>query len=240
GDVSGTRGIVKEDWRTLVLQGTNTYSGDTTINKGTIALEGSATLDSPNILLTYTNPSVITDNSKFNVTGLTAGYFTLADGQKVKGVGSVVGNLVAAAGSILEPGMSVGTLYIWDGDLTLQDGALLNFELNDPTDPSTSDQIVLGVLNEANPGALILGGQEFADFTFTELDNFGEGVYTLIDAGSVSGSLGSSVNGAMGGGLVGTLSVAGDDLILTVAVPEPAAFILLLGLVVPLLAQRRR
>ncbi|MBN2218551.1 MAG: autotransporter-associated beta strand repeat-containing protein [Pirellulales bacterium] len=234
GDVTGTQGLIKDGWRTLYLQGDNTYAGDTTIATGAIALEDDATLTSPTISLTN-----VGDNSRLEVSGLTVGYFTLADGQKIQGIGAVVGNLVAAAGSILQPGLSVGALSIKDGDLTLNNGALLYFELDNPADPATSDQIVM----TGTAGALNLDGQEFADFTFTELDNFGEGVYTLIDAGSVSGSLGSSVSGAMGGGgLMGTLSVSGDDLILTVAIPEPSSMMLLIMLTgtAGLLAQPRR
>ena len=37
---------------------------------------------------------------------------------------------------------------------------------------------------------LYLNGQNFSDFNFTALSGFGMGIYTLIDAGTISGNLG--------------------------------------------------
>ena len=39
-------------------------------------------------------------------------------------------------------------------------------------------------------GSLTLNGQQFSDFNFTWTAGFGPGSYDLIDAGSISGSLG--------------------------------------------------
>ena len=92
-------------------------------------------------------------------------------------------------------------------------------------------------------GALTLNGQQFSDFTFNTLAGFGAGTYTLIDAGSVSGSLGANVSGTLGG-LAATLAVSGHDLVLNVmAVPEPSGLVLLavglLGLLVYAWRKRR-
>ncbi|MBN2218552.1 MAG: autotransporter-associated beta strand repeat-containing protein [Pirellulales bacterium] len=224
GNITGTQGMIKYGWRTLYLEGANDYAGNTTINLGTVALQGTATLASPTIAMTRDIDENLSNNCKLDVTGLATGQFTLASGQKIMGDGSVVGNLVSGAGSILEPGLiderPVGELYIMDGDLTLQDGALLNFDLDDPADPTTSDRIILGIYNGTAPGNLILNSQDFTDFSFTPLTNFGVGVYTLIDAGSISGSLGANVSGTIDG-LLGTLSISDTDLILTVTSDAP-------------------
>ncbi len=69
-------------------------------------------------------------------------------------------------------------------------------------------------------GALSFNGQQFSDFNFTALAGFGPGAFTLIDAGSINGSLGANTSGMIDG-LPATLAISGNDLVLTV-VPEPA------------------
>ena len=73
-------------------------------------------------------------------------------------------------------------------------------------------------------GLLALNGQQFSDFNFTPLAGFGEGTYTLIDAGSISGSLGSGTSGTIDG-FQASLAVHGDNLVLNV-VPEPGTLAL--------------
>jgi hypothetical protein len=72
---------------------------------------------------------------------------------------------------------------------------------------------------------LFLNYQQFTDLTFNPIDNFGIGTYVLIDAGNIQGSLGTDVSGTLAG-LPATLSISGNDLILTV-VPEPSCIVLL-------------
>jgi hypothetical protein len=76
-----------------------------------------------------------------------------------------------------------------------------------------------------NSGALTLNGQQFSDFSFTPLGGLGIGSYPLIDAGSISGSLGANTSGTIDG-LSATLAVQGNDLVLNV-VPEPGTLALL-------------
>ena len=125
----------------------------------------------------------------------------------------------STTGIPIAPGDGVGTLA-FGGNLTLSSGARLDFELGDV---ANSDLISM-------PGSTLnLGGQNFADFAFTTNDNsFGPGVYTLIDAGAITGSLGTSLTGSVAG-LPATLSLSasGNDVILSV-VPEPGTFALLL------------
>ena len=58
------------------------------------------------------------------------------------------------------------------GDLSLEAGAVIDFELDTPW---TSDEISMS-------GNLLLDGQQFSDFNFTPLVGFGPGTYTLIGA----------------------------------------------------------
>jgi hypothetical protein len=133
---------------------------------------------------------------------------------------------VAAAGSHIKPGDGVGTLTI-GGNLTLSDGALLDYELGSV---ANSDLILM------TGSTLYLNGQDFSDFNFTLLGGFWAGTYTLIDAKTISGSLSTeNLSGTLGDHCTGTLSVVGNDLVLTV-VPEPGTLVLLMVAGVGLLA----
>jgi hypothetical protein len=79
---------------------------------------------------------------------------------------------------------------------------------------------------------LFLNGQDFADFHFNLLDGFGMGLYTLIDAGTISGLLGSNLSGNIGS-YTASLAVSGNDLVLNV-VPEPSGLAMLIAAVLGL------
>ena len=163
----------------------------------------------------YTGPTTVNAGSL-----LVNGSGSLASPVTVNGSGTLGGN--GRAGSVtvnpgghLAPGASAGTLTL-TGNLTLSAGARLDFDL---AGPNASDKIAMA------SSTLMLNGQQFSDFTFTPLAGFGPGQYTLIDAGTITGSLGSNRDGTIGG-LPATLSTSGGDLVLNV-VPEPSTFVLL-------------
>ncbi len=84
------------------------------------------------------------------------------------------------------------------------------------------------------PGQLLsLDDQQFSDFNFMFLAGFGRGVYTLIDAGSISGSLGANTSGTIDG-YPATLAVQDNNLVLNVE-PEPLTATLLAAGVLTLL-----
>jgi autotransporter-associated beta strand protein len=98
-------GIIMNGLRNLTLTGNNTYSGDTVINSGRLALTGSATINnSPNI-------AVATD-AILDVTGRSDGKLTLVTGQTLSGNGTVYGSLQSGAGATISPGTSVGALTV--------------------------------------------------------------------------------------------------------------------------------
>ncbi|MBN2580921.1 MAG: autotransporter-associated beta strand repeat-containing protein [Pirellulales bacterium] len=203
-------GLTKGGHGDLTLTGANTYTGPTNIVDGTLVLGASVTIANSSLV-------DVLSGASFDVSAKTA--YDLVASQTLAGDGTVVGSVVAAAGSTLEPGHNgIGTLTL-TGDLTLDDGALLGYELG-PV--AGSDAVSMAA------STLTLNGQEFSDFTFTPAAGFEAGVYTLIDAGTVSGSLSSNPSALTGmvGGCSATLSVEGDNLVLTV-VPEPSMFILM-------------
>jgi len=172
----------------------------------------------------YVNGEATFDTSAKNARG----GFILNGGQTLTGSGYVVGNIVTDMGSHIAPGDSAGTITI-TGNLTLNNGALLDFEL---ASVSRSDKIAM------SSSTLYINNLDFSAFNFTTLSGFGIGTYTLIDAGTISGSLGSNHSGPIGN-YSGTLSTSGNDLILTVAVPEPGTWILLAAGFLAMIAYRR-
>jgi hypothetical protein len=100
--------------------------------------------------------------------------------------------------------------------LSLLPGAKMDYTLDTPTD---SDEVYMP------SGPLVLSGQQFSDFNFTSLNGFEQGTYMLVDAKSISGSLGTSSSGMIDG-LPANIAIQGDDVVLNV-VPEPSTLALL-------------
>jgi fibronectin-binding autotransporter adhesin len=98
--IAGSSGLQKLGAGTLVLSGSNSFSGATDITAGLLAVNGSI-----------------------------AGAANVAANAILGGSGSVGGLVSVAAGGILAPGNSPGTLAL-SGGLTLDPASILQFELN--------------------------------------------------------------------------------------------------------------
>ena len=101
--IFGTGGVDQIGAGTTILTGANSYAGTTTVNGGTLLING--------------------DQS--GATGLTS----VASGATLGGIGTIGGNVTVATGGILAPGDGTGpgTLAV-DGNLTLAGGATLNYD----------------------------------------------------------------------------------------------------------------
>ncbi len=110
------------------LSGVNTYSGDTLIEEGVLALTGSGSFDySPNIY--------IAADATLSVTGRTDGTLHLGSAQTLSGSGSLVGAL--SVNGTLAPGTSIGELS--SGSLTWNSGAIYEWETASVTGTAGED-----------------------------------------------------------------------------------------------------
>ena len=187
------------------------------VGAGTLTLSGTST---------YTGGTTVSDGTLL-VNGSLANTTTAVNAGTLGGSGTIGGAVTIASLATLAPGSNgtVSTLTLGNS-LTLNSGALLAFDL---AGVNASDKVSM------TANTLSINGQQFADFTFNALSGFNEGVYTLIDAGTISGTgLGSNRTGLING-LGATLSVSGNDLILTV-IPEPGTVALLFSALLGMIA----
>ncbi len=219
---TGVFNITKAGLAALTLSGSNSYDGTTTVSAGTLLVTGSHTGGGA-----YTVQSGGTFGGNGTVTTAGNAGFTLQTGGK------------------LAPGTSAGTLKLdlGTGSLNISNGVSLTsskalvFELG-----AVGGSDMIQLTNAAS--VLTIGSAllEFDDFDFSALAGFGAGIYTLFDTGStISGTLGSNLSGTINGhDAVISFSGDGQDIILTVSVPEPGAISLTFAGLLSLVFLRRR
>ena len=202
GVISGTGALVKSNSGTLLLTANNSYSGNTTIDGGTLAMGAAGALSiSPTIEIGAT--------ATFDVSAL--GGFILQPWQTLRGNGSVSGNVVA--NGTVDPGASIGKLT-FNQSLSLA-GELL-IEISKTGTTLTND--VLAVT-----GTLTFGG----DLTVT---NVGDALavgdsFPLFSAGSFAGSFGAIKLPPLPSGLFWDSSTLGDSGVLNVVSLTPPAIL---------------
>ena len=213
--VSGSsQSLTKTGKGSLRLTGANTYDGGTTVSAGGLVV-GNTT-----------------------GSGVGTGALVVQAGAFLRGTGFIGGATTIQSGGILGTGGTGGTpgTLTFTSGLTLSDGAVFNFQLG-----TVSDKFKLtgGTLTgSAASGALTLN--------LTAGTGFGPGTYTLFDfsTGGTTNSFEVSdfTFGTTIDGYTYDLTIAGSLLQLTAvsAVPEPAAYAVILAVASLLGAARNR
>ena len=214
--------LTKSGSGNLTLTAANTYTGTTAVSAGTLILSGQGSI---------ANSAAIDLESggTLDVAGV-AGGFSLADGQTLRGSGSVIGDVTLSSGSTLSIGNSPGTMTFSD-DLTLSGGSMSDFEI---------DGLTAGFFDLAQGDV----GSQTVTFGGTLNLLFQAGFNTvgsvqIFDFENYIGSF-SATNIS---GLAGGYSATFDELTGTVTVsviPEPSTWLLVLGGLTMVTVLRRR
>jgi fibronectin-binding autotransporter adhesin len=150
-------GVTKVGAGTLTLTGSSSNTGPVTVNGGSIALSGEGSINNAAII-------DIASGAMLDVTTRTDGNLNLNSGQTLKGSGGLNGNLVTLAGSIVNPGASIGTLTVAN-NATL--GGTLLLEVNRASAPNSDRLTVSGTLTAGGTLAVTnIGGALQANDTF--------------------------------------------------------------------------
>jgi autotransporter-associated beta strand protein len=201
GEVGGSGSLINAGAGLLVLNASNSFTGDLNIQAGTVALANDASVTkAPNILLAGTT---------LDVSGRTDGTLTLASGQTLKGSGSVVGAVVSPSGSTVSPGASIGAISV-NGNVTLGGNTVMEIALN--------ASVKSGDLLAAS-GTLDLGGTLTVTYSGDKLQT-GD-AFTLFTAGTFANEF-TNVNLPVISGVVWTNMTSIDGTIAVLSAPVPA------------------
>lgn len=199
--LTGNLSIYKENSGTTTLAGANTYTGETFITQGVLALGAGA-------LISGSSRIAIAAGATLDVT---AAPLTLGAAQTLSGNGTVVGDVLVLG--TLSPGNSVGTLHFND-NLTLDSSATVVMELASLT--------AFDILNGAG-GDLTFGGTLEIHFLGDYTPGINDAFQLFTGFASYHGNFSSVVFADPG--YSGTFDTETNNLIIT-AVPEPASWLL--------------
>ena len=246
GGIGGAGSLAKAGNGTLILNGTNTYTGSTAVNAGTLILNGSTSS-----LTTVSAGTLLVNGS---LTGNIVARSASAASAMLGGTGTVNGSVTVGGNtgtSIVDAGTdsSVGILSIV-GNVALSTNSVLQFEIN--SNAGTVDtlaitgKLTLGTNFTASLSGTDLGNTILAHGTTLVLATTTTGIVTTTNGffnGYTDGSditIGSNVYQINYGDLAGYT----NDLTLMVvaAVPEPSTYVLLGlgGLLLFVVARRQR
>ena len=119
-DYFASQGINKSGTSRVTLTGANTYSGNTNVLGGTLALSGNASISNSQVVL-------VAAGATLDVADLTNGFAVVA-GQTLRGDGVVFGDVGATSGATISPGAGIGVLTI-NGDYSQDPGSTLAIEI---------------------------------------------------------------------------------------------------------------
>jgi autotransporter-associated beta strand protein len=121
--INGPGSLIQAGSGTLTLAATNTYTGNTSINAGTLSLGTSGSIaHSPTISVAF--------GSSLDVSALSG--FGLASGQTLTGSGNILGSMPILAGATISPGDATSGILTVNGDVTLGNCSMV-LNLNTPS-----------------------------------------------------------------------------------------------------------
>ncbi|QDT69078.1 Arylsulfatase [Planctomycetes bacterium MalM25] len=182
-DYFDARGVTKQGLSTVTMTAANTYSGDTVVEQGTLALSGAASIANSPVI-------DVRAGATLDASGHNSGGLQLGSGQTLKGEGEVAGDVVAATNTTVAPGSSPGQLTV-TGDYSQQTGATLEIELGSGID---FDQLAV-------VGAIQLNGGELLVSTIDGYSPSAGTVFKVLDFASLSGDFDSVTLPALAEGL---------------------------------------
>jgi autotransporter-associated beta strand protein len=163
-------GLTKNGSGCLMLVSNVSYTGNTTVNAGDLALSNAVALSTSPLL-------TIAAGALLDASGRSDGTLSLVAGQTLTGSGSVKGNVMASPGATVTPGASVGTLS-FQNNLALSNGSTTVMAINKSLTPSNSVAQVTGSVSVG--GTLIV--TNLGTIPLAAGDNF-----KLFSAASYSG-----------------------------------------------------
>jgi len=146
--ITGTGSLLKEGPGTLSLVASNSYTGDTIISAGTLALAEGATLGASDLIR-------VAGGAKLDVSARTNG-LTVTSGQTLAGSGTVEGDL--RIDGTVAPGNSPGTLTITNGNHTWASGGSYDWQIFDVDDGPGLGWDFIDITN----GSLLFSGLSLA------------------------------------------------------------------------------
>lgn len=186
----------------LLLNASNSFTGDLLIQSGTLALTNDASVSM--------TPNIVLAGATLDVSGRSDGTLTLAGTQTLTGNGTVVGSLNSPSGSTIVPGSSVGTITV-SSNVTLRGSTVM--EIAQVASVKSGDLLAVG-------GTLDLGGSLTVTYSG---DNLVTGdTFTLFTAGTFANAF-TTVDLPVISGVVWTNKTAIDGTIQVLSAPVPPA-----------------
>jgi len=190
---------------TLILTNSETYTGATYVNNGTLALAGGGSISGSPLI-------TVSSGATIDASQLSSGMLSLVGGQTLKGNGSVNGSVTVAPGGVVATGAGdIGTLT-FSNNLSLA-GTVVMKLCKDNGYSDQSDLLAVG-------GTLTCGGT-------LNVTNIGSGTLTngdsfrLFSAGGYSGAFTNIVPATPGAGLAWNASLLAVNGTLSVTYPPP-------------------